>query len=203
MIANTEHTACQVATCDAMKGVVLTNKVCPAAAPCTKSFCDAARGCVAEPIVCPTATDSSTWVCSKETNQCINIPPNCDDGNACTDDKFIAGQGCQHTPHCVAPNACTTTTCSNGNCINTPVCCDDGNACTTDSCNLETGKCQNTLITCSAAADQIGTCDQQSGLCQIRKRCTVCAECDDNDPTTQDTCTPTGCTNVPLPAAAY
>jgi hypothetical protein len=198
LIANANSNQCQVATCDALKGVVLNAKVCPPAAPCTKSYCDTARGCVSDAIVCPTTTDSSTYICNVATNQCELHAPNCDDGNACTVDSFIAGQGCQHTALCVAPDSCTVTSCSNGQCANTAINCDDGNVCTIDSCNLETGACQHDLITCPCGSDNIGTCDPVQGICQIRKSCVTCSDCDDNDPATTDLCTPIGCTNTPI-----
>jgi hypothetical protein len=99
-------------------------------------------------------------------------PPDCDDGNACTDDFCHLQLGCLHRPFdlaaCLAPgardcddlDACTADTCDPGSgCVFPPLDCDDGNACTADQCVPGTG------------------CKHTGG-------------CDDGDDCTLDACTP-------------
>ncbi len=64
----------------------------------------------------------------------ICSPPNCDDGNGCTDDACVNGV-CQHTNNtapCSDGNACTTNdVCSAGTCVGgPPLICNDGFFCT-------------------------------------------------------------------------
>jgi hypothetical protein len=79
-------------------------------------------------------------------------PPNCNDGNECTNDSCHIVLGCQHannTVPCDDANACTTAdTCSGSVCqAGAPLVCDDANACTQDSCD--------TLLGCVVEGPQI------------------------------------------------
>jgi hypothetical protein len=81
-------------------------------------------------------------------------PPDCDDGNPCTQDSCDPATGtCVHTPvpdgtPCNDGNPCTQNdTCINGACVSTPVNCDDGIACTQDSCDPASG-CVHTPVGC-------------------------------------------------------
>jgi cysteine-rich repeat protein len=70
---------------------------------------------------------------------------NCNDGNACTNDECLAGEGCTHT-HNEAPcndgSVCTIGDgCTGGQCVgggNTLIC-DDNNVCTDDLCDAGVG----------------------------------------------------------------
>ncbi len=97
---------------------------CPADAnPCTDEVCNPMTG------LCEIVNDN-TNLCSDNSacttmDACVNgvcigsVPPNCDDGFACTTDTCSALAGCMHTPNNAA--------------------CDDGDACTTDICDLAVG----------------------------------------------------------------
>ena len=66
------------------------------------------------------------------------VPPNCDDGNPCTNDACDAATGtCTHSVvNCDDGQICTDDFCNTatGGCTHTPTNCDDANPCTTDSC---------------------------------------------------------------------
>jgi hypothetical protein len=113
---------------------------------CTDDSCNPSSGCV---------HTNNTNPCN-DGNACTTIdacgggtcnggpPPNCDDGNVCTDDSCNPASGCVHTNTsnpCNDGNACTTIdTCGGGTCNGGPPRnCDDGECCTVDSCNPSTG----------------------------------------------------------------
>src|SRR5207244_10796949 len=86
--------------------------------------CDAAAGCVNPPIAggCMSDGDCPNGDVCAGPHTCVNnscvagTPPDCDDGNACTDDTCDPALGCMHTDN-TAP-------------------CDDGNPCTVnDACS--------------------------------------------------------------------
>ncbi|MBM4355921.1 MAG: hypothetical protein FJ109_19385, partial [Deltaproteobacteria bacterium] len=67
--------------------------------------------------------------CDEETDEVV-----CDDGNACTQDSCVPGQGCQHAAldgiECSDGDPCTVAElCKQGICSGTPVICDDNNVC--------------------------------------------------------------------------
>lgn len=103
-------------------------------------------------------------------------PPDCEDGNGCTTDRFNLETGqCEHAAArlpCDDFNACTVNdTCVDGVCLGESASCDDGDICTDDLCDPQTG-CENLLI----------------------------AACNDGNPCTADTCNPLGgCSNEILP----
>lgn len=107
------------------------------------------------------------------------IQPDCEDGNACTEDAFDPNlRRCTHTPNTLPCNdlsACTTDDrCANGVCTGTPVSCDDGDACTADYC------------------DPLGGCQNK-----------VEVVCNDHNACTADTCQPDGsCVHTPRPAGS-
>ncbi|MFQ5463845.1 MAG: hypothetical protein ACE5E5_14615, partial [Phycisphaerae bacterium] len=126
-------------------------------------------------------------------------PPNCDDGNVCTNDSCNPAVGCVNMNNVVAcddGSACTTNdTCSAGICVGgAPPNCDDGNVCTDDSCNPAVG-CVN--------ANNIAPCDDGSA-CTTNDTCSagVCVggappNCDDGNVCTDDSCNPAiGCVNT-------
>ncbi|MFO0725612.1 MAG: hypothetical protein U1E65_17645 [Myxococcota bacterium] len=103
-------------------------------------------------------------------------PPDCEDHNDCTDDRFDPGSGqCEHAPRegsCDDHSACTEDDrCAAGVCLGRGIHCDDGVACTEDYCDPATG-------------------------CTTRPNNAVCA---DADPCTLDVCTAIGCQNPVAP----
>jgi hypothetical protein len=109
-------------------------------------------------------------------------PPDCNDGNACTQDVCNNVTGCQHgsiagccsaDADCADTDLCTTNErcLVSHTCASTPRSCVDGNACTSDACNPATG-CVFTPMP--------GTCD-------------------DGQPCTAgDTCNAGACTGAPI-----
>ncbi|MFC1888895.1 FG-GAP-like repeat-containing protein, partial [Thermodesulfobacteriota bacterium] len=132
-----------------------------------------------------------------EVNDCqAGVPPDCDDGNECTNDTCDPATGCMYTDNtepCDDGNLCTTEdTCSAGGCVGgAPPDCDDGNECTDDACDPATG-CGYT--------DNTEPCDD-GNLCTTEDTCSAggCVggappDCDDGNVCTDDTCDPaTGC----------
>lgn len=152
--------------------------------------------------------------------KCTGGPPlNCDDLNPCTSDTCLPDQGCSHASNdgvCNDQNPCTTDSCIPGKgCINSaivgacddgnpctasdtciggnctpqkPFACDDGNPCTDDPCDGKTGACSHLSAS--------GSCSDGDG-CTYLDSCVdgVClpggpTDCDDNNPCTDDSCTP-------------
>ncbi len=126
-----------------------------------------------------------------QSGMCVGgAPPDCNDGQICTDDACDTGSGCTHTNNtapCNDDNACTTgDVCSGGGCTGpTPLGCDDGQVCTDDGCDTETG-CTHEPNTdpCSDgnACTQVDTC--AGGSCVGASP----VDCDDDEPCTDDTC---------------
>ncbi len=126
-------------------------------------------------------------------------PPNCDDGNPCTNDSCVDPGGCVHTPAAGCPGC------------QSPADCNDNNACTTDVCDA--GTCRNVAITgcvpCTTP-DQCTDADPctddacTGGMCTHTARagctrCTSAGQCDDKNQCTTDTCNAEVCSNVPIP----
>ncbi len=135
--------------------------------------------------------------CTK--GQCSGKADNCDDGNLCTDDACVIGQGCTHSNNfdlCEDGDPCTLwDKCSGGTCLPgpQPLQCDDGNPCTDDFCNEE--GCVH--------SPRIGPCSD--GLaCTADDECLdgQCVPgdpdpCDDSNQCTADTCIePVGCIHL-------
>lgn len=127
---------------------------CNDANPCTQDGCLPAAGCLniplidgtscADPQACDGIETCGGGVCQAGT------PPDCNDGNACTNDSCNNVAGCQHAavPSCCTSDAdCADTDLCTVNerclashaCASTPRTCTDGNVCTNDSCNPSTG----------------------------------------------------------------
>ncbi len=142
--------------------------------PCTEGVCD------------PTAQPGSG--CTQES---IAGAP-CDDGNLCTDDACVEGQGCVGTPNeaadvCDDGDACTEDeVCADGACTSEPVDCDDDEECTIDSCGPSGCEYENTSVPCT-----------DGNLCTLGDACSggVCEpgapkDCEDDHECTQHACTP-------------
>ena len=109
--------------------------------------------------------------CDRDSGACVTSARlDCDDGNACTEDR-----------------------CDGGFCSHVGLSCDDHDPCTVDSCHPATG-CANTPLPCGD--DEPCTedlCDPMVG-CWHPPR-----DCDDGDPCTTDACEPgVGCRHAPL-----
>src|SRR5262245_14525180 len=143
---------------------------------CTDDSCDAVLGCRHTPNTSPCSDGNSCTTgdhCGAGACQ-GGPPPNCDDGNPCTDEGCSPATGCLHTPvSCNDGDLCTADSCDLAQgCVHSPISCDDRNVCTIDSCEPRTG-CAHTPVSC-----------------------------DDGDPCTDDVCDPvTGCSHVPNTAS--
>jgi hypothetical protein len=123
--------------------------------------------------------------CDSETDEPNLVEGNyvnlCDDGNDCTEDKCMSGEGCMNEVlnegTCDDGNACTLADhCETGTCLGTPVECTDDNPCTDDICT------------------ETGGCDFPSNQ----------EPCDDNDAcTVADQCAGGTCTGIPLPCECH
>jgi len=188
----------------------------PGAAPscddqnaCTNDGCDRQLGCFNAPRA--GACDDNTACTSSSSCQdgaCKGTAQvDCNDDNPCTTDSCDPLLGCRHIDidngtGCDDGDACTTgETCQSGTCLASQLTqCDDHNACTSSTCVPGTG-CVHV---------------PQSGSCEDGDKCTgpdscnagVCVagravSCDDNNPCTTDSCTPTqGCKHALTSGAA-
>ncbi len=166
--------------------------------PCTDDACKPNVGCThsnnSAPCndgnACTTADTCSGGACVG------GPPPNCDDGNPCTDDACKPNVGCTHSNNsapCNDGNACTTTdTCSGGACVGgPPPKCNDGNPCTDDACNPKTGCTHSNNSASCNDGNACTTGDTCSGGSCIGG---PPLNCNDGNPCTNDWCKPNfGC----------
>jgi hypothetical protein len=146
--------------------------------PCTNDLCDAGKCAytsVAQGAKCDDGNKCTTGDACDGGGQCAGVPKNVDDGNPCTSDACDPASGNPvYTPSsgasCNDGNACTLgDQCDVGVCKGTPKSVDDGNECTTDACDPASGNVSHTpLPNC--------------------KPCSVAADCNDNNPCTNDSC---------------
>ncbi len=165
---------------------------------CTDDSCDPATGCVHMNNTAPCSDGSACTtgdLCSG--GVCVGgPPPDCDDGNVCTDDSCDPSSGCVHVNNvasCDDGSACTTgDACSGGVCVGGPAPdCDDANVCTDDSCDPAVG---------CVYANNVASCDDGSA-CTTGDLCSGGAclggaplGCDDGNVCTDDSCDPAvGC----------
>ncbi len=206
-------TTCYVSAKDAQGSMI---GVCNGARMCTK---DGLQGCTAQtPTVevcngkdddCDGKTDE-TWDCDDKDactdDKCggasgcqhLSVGKKCDDGQFCTGDSCDPKLGCQHTALTIAcddKDACTgDDVCGNNKCAGSKLNCDDNNVCTTDSCDKATG--------CAHVANTL-VCDD-GNACTLDDVCakSVCAgptkkACDDGNGCTSDGCDMAkGCTTA-------
>ena len=163
--------------------------------PCTFNTCDPfTGGCVelnqSENTLCDDGDTCTTESLCKE-GVCEGITGiQCNDGNECTED-LCDGGSCLHvdsTLPCDDGNLCTDEdTCDEGNCIGSTVDCEDGNFCTLVSCYAFTG--------CVYTPNNGVQCDDDNecttfDTCQGTTCLGISADCDDEDPCTDDFCNP-------------
>jgi len=169
---------------------------------CTDDRCEPAAGCVHTDNAAP-CEDGSRWTTGDRCagGRCgSGAPPDCDDGNVCTDDSFDRTRGCVHagnTAPCDDGNACTTRdVCARGRCTGGPaIACDDGNACTTDRCDARTG-CGH--VDNSAPCDDRNACTRGDACAAGRCAAGAPVGCDDGNACTDDACDPAaGCRHDP------
>ncbi len=133
------------------------------------------------------------------------VPPDCDDGNVCTDDSCSPGSGCVSTNNaapCDDGDACSTgDTCSGGACVGgTPPDCDDGNVCTDDSCDTISG-CVSTHNTAPCDDGDVCTTSDEcsAGYCVGNRTpgcCNTDADCEDYNECTDESCNTNACTRT-------
>lgn len=128
--------------------------------------------------------------------QCTGAATGCDDGNPCTDDLCVPGEGCANTANfepCDDGDPCSLgDQCIEGECVTgfLPLDCNDGNPCTLDLC---TGNgCINDPFTMACDDDDLCT---EGDLCMDG----ACVpgeplNCNDGNDCTEDSCEPAmGC----------
>ena len=173
---------------------------------CTDDSCDSEGGCINAPNTAACSDgDPCTTVDGCVDGACAGSEPKlCDDGNVCTADSCVEGQGCLFDPvdgECDDGNACTELDlCIGGVCkgSGSPDC-NDQNSCTADLCLPDQG--------CVNSATEGGCTD--GNPCTINDfcengQCLSGAElvCDDANSCTDDTCSPLGmCEFAPLEGA--
>ena len=142
---------------------------------------------------------------------CDDCPPECDDGDPCTEDSWD-GFKCIYTPlDCSDGDPCTTDVCVGGECAYIGIICSDGDPCTTDSC--VGGDCVYTPLDCDdddpCTIDScfLGQCRHSQIICSDGNPCTTDAcvggdcvytplNCDDEDPCTTDVCVSGECAYI-------
>ncbi len=177
-----------------------TEVVCPAPegadAPCLDAVCEPVTG------ACSFAANGASGPCEDGDpcslgDTCLagvceaGVAVNCNDGNSCTDDQCIPGEGCSHSDN-VAPcndgDVCTLgDVCASGQCQSggNELLCDDNNVCTDDSCDAAIG--------CVFIANQANCSD--GNACTLGDHCNEKAcvptgqlSCDDDNLCTNDAC---------------
>ncbi|MBI2989785.1 MAG: hypothetical protein HYY51_01160 [Candidatus Magasanikbacteria bacterium] len=145
---------------------------------CTKDSCDNVKGCEYEQVNCDNADLCDGIETCDSGKGCQNGSPLvCDDGNECT-----GVETCEPEKGCAAglpvPSCCT----ENLDCM-------DKNACTIDSCEVETGTCENKQVNCDDGNEcTLDFCDPAFGCAH------KVISCDDTNPCTDDSCDPeSGC----------
>ncbi len=152
---------------------------------------------------CPAYADAcNAGVCNTETEQCFADPvangTSCDDFDACNGTDSCQNGVCIHSETgCDDGVSCTDDPCSEGTCgPHTPnnALCDDGNPCTNDICD-RWEDCQHDLLLGQGCTDA-WTCTETDQCVSDGEGGAECsgtpndALCNDDDPCTIDTCTP-------------
>lgn len=159
--------------------------------PCTVDACDIETG---EPTNTPkTCNDEDATTvdsCNEDNGSCTH--KSCIDEDLCTRDLDVDGVCVNEPIDCGDGLVCNQGTCEPAPCRNNGEC-GDGDPCTMDSCNLETGRCENVTRSCDDGDDTtFDHCVEapRAGVdfeCQhVPTECT--GGCDDQDPCTNDSC---------------
>ncbi len=183
--------ACKAGVCKGGKCQVGDKTGCEDNNPCTKDACVDKKGCVFTPLKDGTGCgdgDACKGKSACKAGKCNKgIATDCDDNNACTDDKCDPKVGCSwvaNTAACNDGNACTKTdACKGGKCAGSgAVKCNDGNACTSDGCNAKTGcvhksiegqKCDDGSSCTTGEVCKGGKCAAAESKCDDGKVCTI------------------------------
>ncbi|MGD2108254.1 MAG: hypothetical protein PVI86_02560 [Phycisphaerae bacterium] len=222
--------------CDPSQGGCVSDDVdCDDGITCTADSCDPLTGqCVNTPD--DTACfDENLCTLNERCDpnlDCQFDEVNCDDGFSCTDDVCVPTTGecinAADTSRCDDSNPCTIDACAPEHpehgpdgCVHGPKDCSDGVACTEDSCDPDTGECDNTPnndlcldedgCTINERCDPVNDCQSDQKDCTDSHDCTddtcespggecvhtpVHARCDDGKSCSDDTCDPNmGCLN--------
>jgi len=132
----------------------------------------------------------------------VNIIPNCNDYDACTDDMCDDSNTCDETTgREYTPvddnNDCTVDSCSptlGYSCVHTPVVCNDNNLCTQDLCNPASGCYYTTPVSCVAPNICFSSSCNPALGCQFPP-----INCNLNSPCFNDSCNPgSGCVHTPV-----
>jgi|GEM_PF-2534118 len=179
---------------------------------CKQEQCDPKNGaCKSLPFnegVTCADNDICTLATACKSGECVQAASaatlDCDDKNACTDDKCEAAKGCVFSvatgKSCDDGNACTTTDA----CGDKAVClggaatvCNDGKVCTADSCDAKQGCVFKASV--GKACDDGNACTSASA-CLATGQCGggTLKTCSDTNPCTTDSCdAKTGCVFAP------
>lgn len=199
--------ACTVDACAAGACVVVRPRNCDDGNLCTDDTCDSASGCVYANNTLPCSdADACTTNDTCTAGACLGgPPPNCDDGNVCTnEDGCDVITGCLHsfnTGPCDDADVCTVgDTCNAGLCAaGSPLACDDLVGCTDDHCDSVLG-CLYTPNAAHCGDGNVCTDD----VCDAAAGCVYPGNtlaCDDANPgTILDACDGAGvCAGQPAP----
>lgn len=133
----------------------------------------------------------------------------CDDGDPCTTDTCVVGQGCVNTPWegaCDDGDACTTgEMCVGGVCtggVTTGACADDNNPCTDEFCDPVAG-CVRVVKPNRSRCEDGNACTVDDVCMEGQCVAGAAVACDDGNACTIDTCGPDGrCVFTPFAGAA-
>ncbi|MEZ4265968.1 MAG: putative metal-binding motif-containing protein [Myxococcota bacterium] len=175
--------------------------------PCTRDQCDSTLGCLHIPdnaLPCDDGTPCTVGDTCQDGTCTGGDEPDCDDGNACTDDYCEEGSGeCMHEPigdvECDFDGPCSESVgvCVKGECVGVPVTCPaNGDPCKSNVCqpgsgcvvkNLNGTPCDDGDPCTSGDSCAAGVCKGKAGTCN------------DANPCTLDTCDPGNgkCSNTP------
>ena len=161
-------------------------------------FCNGTEACQAD--LCePGSEPCPGQNCDEATRSCVDcqVDADCDDGNPCTDD-VCAGGACIHDNNevdCDDGDACTTSDrCVNGVCTGILV----------EECCTADAECDDDVFCNGAEACQADRCESGTGPCpgqpcdEATEACVDCltdADCDDDNPCTDDVCAGGACIN--------
>ncbi|MBT9559826.1 MAG: hypothetical protein IV100_27600 [Myxococcales bacterium] len=185
---------CLVATCLPLVGCVASaaaDGVPCADDPCaTGTLCDGGLCAGGTPLACPSGGPCQIATCTAESGCRVDPAPGspeCDDGDACTDDDRCTSGACTgDTIACPAPPRCHLSVCTPaGGCTTVPqldgAACDDGDGCTLDDI-CAAGACQaGSPKVCAGSVCTPESCDPATGTCQASPSPNG-TPCDDGDP---------------------